>query len=102
MLITFVARYTKEPLESYFFNKNEKWQKIFKQALRSSLLEALQVKQGGSTKKKKVFIQDPRSYMKSFCIAEDDPEEEQNWRKMTQMKEHAPEPVDMEEEEDDL
>ena len=102
LLISFIGRHIKEPLQSHFYNKNKKWKKILKQVLRSSLLEACRVKQGGSTKKKKVFIQDPRSYMKSFCIAEDDPEEEQNWRKMTQMKEHAPEPVDMEEEEDDL
>ena len=103
MLITFVARYIKEPLETYFYNKDGKWKKIFKQALRSSLLEALQVKQGGSTKKKKIFIQDPLSYMKSFCIAEHKEQEQKRWIDMTEIQPHVVEIREEDEEsEDDL
>ena len=95
ILISFISRYTG-------VYDNKEWRKGLRSRLRSSLLEACRVKQGGSTKKKIQYMENPRSYMKSYSIAEHDEEEHERWNQMTQMKEHAPEPVDMEEEEDDL
>ena len=86
MLLSFIDRHIEEPLQEYFYNNNGEWQRILKHALRWSLLEGCRVKQGGSTKKKKFFIQSPLLYKKSFCIAKHKEEEQKRWIDMTQIK----------------
>lgn len=100
LIIMSVARYC-PALHDAFLNKGD-WQSMLPTILYKSLTEACQVKQGGSTKKKKIFIQNPLAYNESFCIAKHKEEEENKWNQMRELKQHVRETREDIESEDDI